>query len=108
MMRFGRSPRAWPPICVDGWKKWSRSHAFKSFVRSAMVCSSDAERDASGDVEAEVFELGEGFDAVARALAPEPRLLDAAERDRRAGQLDPVHGDHAVFELAAEPQDARG
>src|SRR5689334_5280613 len=39
MMRAGDSPRACVPICVEGWKKWSRSQAESSLDCSSMFYS---------------------------------------------------------------------
>src|SRR5919112_5968746 len=102
MMRFGVSPRACWAMWVEGWKKWSRSQALSSLSR--VWFSSSMGNSRSVDVEAEILEVGEGFEAVARALAAHAGLLHAAERDGRTGDLHPVDRHHAVFEGAAEPQ----
>src|SRR5690606_4153949 len=102
MMRFGVSPRACVPIWVEGWKKWSRSQAASSLDWSSMAVPLR-----SGCVEAEVFEIGEGFNAVARTFASKAGLFCPAERDRRAGDLHAVDRDHAVVERAAHPELAR-
>src|SRR6185312_15739156 len=94
MMRFGVSPRACVPICVEGWKKWSRSQALSSLDWSSILFLLFGLRQ----VDADIFEVGEGFEPVARALAAEARLLDPAERDRRAGDLHPVDRHHAIVE----------
>src|SRR5690606_21917582 len=95
MTRVGVSPRACAPIWVDGWKKWSRSQAVRSLVRSSIVIS-------SGGVDADVFQVGECLDAMARAFATETRLLDAPEGDRGTGDLHTVDRHHAVVERAAK------
>src|SRR5690606_38882425 len=104
MTRVGVSPRACMPICVDGWKKWSRSQAVSSLRLSDMVFPFGLVRcPGSGSrVDAEIFEVGEGLQAMARPLAPETGLFPAAEWNRPAGDLHPVDGDHAVVEGAAE------
>src|SRR3569833_2789126 len=105
MMRFGVSPRACWAMWVEGWKKWSRSQAARSFA------GTDARVMAlvlSGEVEADIFQVGEGFEAVAGALAAEAGLLHPAERDGRAGDLHPVDGHHAAVQRPPAAQGAPG
>src|SRR3546814_5889411 len=104
MTRVGVSPRACMPICVEGWKKWSRSQAASSLRLSGMVFPFGLVRcPGSGSrVDAAIFEVGEGLQAMARSLAPDAGLFLAAERNRPAGNLHPVDGDHAVIEGTAE------
>src|SRR5580765_4271266 len=56
--------------------------------------------------QAQVFDLDVVVDAVARALAAEPRLLHAAERDFRGRDQAGVDADHAVLERFADAEDA--
>src|SRR4051794_18613910 len=106
MIRFGVSPRAWAAIWVEGWKKWSRSQASSSLPRRAIEVLLERKGGRSGGVQTQILELGEGFDAVARAFAAEAGLLGAAERDRGSGDLPPVDRDHAVIQRPAQPQHA--
>src|SRR5690606_22058050 len=76
----------------------------RSQAASSLDWSSMAVPLRSGCVEAEVFEIGEGFNAVARTLASEAGLFCPAERDRRAGDLHAVDRDHAVVERAVHPE----
>src|SRR3546814_2563075 len=98
MTRVGVSPRACMPICVEGWKKWSRSQAVSSLRLSGMVFPFGMVRcpGSGSHVDAEIYEVGEGLQAMARSLAPDAGLFPAAERNRPAGDLHPVDGDHAI------------
>ena len=61
---------------------------------------------ASAPVAADVFHLHEGLHAEAGALAAEAGLLEAAEGDRRAGDLGAVDRDHAELQRAGHAVDA--
>src|SRR5690554_4447535 len=65
-----------------------------------MVRSWQRVGDAAGSepAHADVLELGELLEAVARSLAAEARLLDAAERGKLGGDDALVDADHAVLE----------
>src|SRR5690606_9944349 len=105
-MRLGLSPRACWARWVEGWKKFSRSQRSRTSLVSIVLLRCDVSCR-SRDVAADIFEVGIGFHAMARALAAESRLLDAAEGDRRAGDPGAVDGDHAELERRGEAGDAR-
>ncbi len=60
-----------------------------------------------GRVDANVFQLGEGFDPVTRTFAAKTRLFPSAEGDRAAGDLDAVDRHHPEIERPCKAQRTR-
>src|SRR5512139_990289 len=107
-----RSP---PPRCSTSATRTSATTATAFSTGSAPVCRSSSPADLarpgtftrlSQPTEVEVAGLEVLVDARAPAFAPQPRLLDAAERRLGRGDEAAVDADHAVLELLAEPPGA--